>query len=138
MADDHLHAVCWRQCVRIQQKVTSMLSPTQSLILELLQAGKTDREIEAELNVSRGTLSTQIDRIKKKHGVRDRYDLPGMTSRPVDYQSAIVAMRHSGKSFDEIAIELNALPVTLYSVASRLRKRKLLMDKPHRSERIST
>jgi DNA invertase Pin-like site-specific DNA recombinase len=113
-----------------------MLSPTQSLILELLQAGKTDREIEAELNVSRGTLSTQIDRIKKKYDVWDRYDLPGVARRPVDYQSAIIDMRHSGKSFSEIALELNALPVTLYSVASRLRKRKLLLDKPHRSERI--
>jgi DNA-binding CsgD family transcriptional regulator len=120
------------------QKDTSMLSPTQALILELLQAGKTDREIESELNISRGTLSAQINRIKKKYGVRDRYDLPGMQSKPVDYQSAIVAMRHSGKSFDEIALELNALPVTLYSVASRLRKRKLLLDKPHRSERMTT
>jgi DNA-binding NarL/FixJ family response regulator len=112
-----------------------MLSPTQALILELLQDGKTDKEIAKELNIAGGTLRAQIDRIKKKYGVVNRYDLPGMTRRLTPYQSAIIDMRHSGKSFNQIAFELDALPATLYGEASRLRKRKLLMDRP---ERITT
>ncbi len=119
---------------RIQsQKDISMLSQTQGLILELMQTGKTDKEIAKELNIARGTFSNTLHRIKKKFGVTSRYELPGIERKLTKLQRCIVEMKTAGKSYNYISKELNISIGAASSVVSRLRRHKLLLDKPHRS-----
>jgi DNA-binding NarL/FixJ family response regulator len=48
------------------------LTPREADVLRLMAAGRTNREIAADLVVSEGTVKTHINRIFAKAGVRDR------------------------------------------------------------------
>ena len=48
------------------------LTPREAEVLRLMAAGRTNREIAADLVVSEGTVKTHVNRIFAKAGVRDR------------------------------------------------------------------
>jgi DNA-binding NarL/FixJ family response regulator len=55
-----------------EEELPDGLTPREAEVLRLIAAGRTNREIAADLVVSEGTVKTHVNRIFAKAGVRDR------------------------------------------------------------------
>lgn len=61
--------------VGLRPRAPSGLTPTERKVAELVAAGRTNREVAAELFVSVKTVELYLTRIYRKHGVRSRTEL---------------------------------------------------------------
>ena len=63
-----------------KQLLLMELSSRQMEVFELIQAGKSNKEIMAELNIEQSTLKTHINQIYKTLGIKHRKEVKTMTT----------------------------------------------------------
>jgi DNA-binding NarL/FixJ family response regulator len=61
--------------VGLRRRASGSLTPTERGVAEFVPAGRTNREVAAELFVSVKTVEVYLTRIYRKHGVRSRTEL---------------------------------------------------------------
>lgn len=101
--------------------MTVKLTRTEQMILAKMQNGVSDKRMAIELVVSTNTVRTHIRHIVRKHGVHNRYELPGVERRLDPYKQQVIALRRAGKSLREIDTELDVRPGATWDVVRRLR-----------------
>ena len=68
--------------VGLRRAATSGLTETEGRVAELVAAGRTNREVAAELFLSVKTVEVYLTRIYRKHGVRSRTQLAHALREP--------------------------------------------------------
>lgn len=80
---DRLGAALWSERVRAESSriggraTSDELTPTERQVAELIAAGKSYREVAAELFISPKTVQWNLSKVYRKLGIRSRAELPG-------------------------------------------------------------